>query len=63
MVRTNRTENENKQTSLPASTSVYKIGRTTYKVTLRFNLESDDTLNDVVKRLILKNVENDSSAA
>ena len=53
---------ENKQTSLPMSTSVYKIGHTTYKVTLRFNLESDDTLNDVVKRLILKNVENSTPA-
>ena len=53
---------ENKQTALPESTSVYKIGHTTYKVTLRFNLESDDTLTDVVKRLILKNVENSSLA-
>jgi hypothetical protein len=63
MVRTNRTEKENKQTSLTASTSVYKIGHTTYKVTLRFNLESPDALTDVVKRLILKNIENDSPAA
>ena len=58
MVRNNTIAMENKQTSLPTSTSVYKIGHTTYKVTLRFNLESPDTLTDVVKRLILKNVEN-----
>ena len=57
MVRNNTTVKDT-QTSLPESTSIYKIGHTTYKVTLRFNLESPDTLTDVVKRLILKNVEN-----
>lgn len=62
MVRNNTTVMENKQTALPESTSVYKIGHTTYKVTLRFNLESDDTLTDVVKRLILKNVESSTPA-
>ena len=62
MVRNNTTVKEEKQISLPESTSVYKIGHTTYKVTLRFNLESDETLNDVVKRLILKNVENSTPA-
>ena len=58
MVRNNTTIIETKQIALPENTSVYKIGHTTYKVTLRFNLESPDTLTDVVKRLILKNVEN-----
>jgi hypothetical protein len=53
---------ETKQIALPENTSVYKIGHTTYKVTLRFNLESPDTLTDVVKRLILKNVENSTPA-
>lgn len=61
MVRNNTTVKDT-QTSLPESTSIYKIGHTTYKVTLRFNLESDDTLNDVVRRLILKNVENSTPA-
>ena len=62
MVRNNTTIMETKQIALPESTSIYKIGHTTYKVTLRFNLESDDTLNDVVRRLILKNVENSTPA-
>ena len=61
MVRNNTTVKDT-QTSLPESTSIYKIGHTTYKVTLRFNLESGDTLNDVVRRLILKNVENSTPA-
>ena len=62
MIRNNTTVKEEKLISLPESTSVYKIGHTTYKVTLRFNLGSPDTLTDVVKRLILKNVENSTPA-
>lgn len=54
---------KNEDTSLPARESVYQIGRTTYKVNMHFTPDSPDTLADVLKRLILKNIGNDNSAA
>lgn len=41
--------------------SVYKIGHTTYKVRIFFDLECKETLEDVVQRLIIKDI--DSLAA
>ncbi len=38
------------------SPSEYKIGRTTYIVHTRFNLECKETLEDVLKRLMLREV-------
>ena len=34
--------------------SEYKIGHTTYTVELHFNFDRDETLDDVIKRLMLK---------
>ena len=34
--------------------SEYKIGHTTYKVELHFNFDRGKTINDVIKRLMLK---------
>ena len=36
--------------------SVYKFGRSVYKVRTRFNLECTETLADVVDRLILQDL-------
>ena len=41
--------------------SIYKIGHTTYKVRVFFDLECKETLEDVIHRLIIKDI--DSLAA
>ena len=41
--------------------SIYKIGHTTYKVRVFFDLECKETLEDVIQRLIIKDI--DSLAA
>lgn len=38
--------------------SEYKIGNTTYTVELHFNLSSKETLEDIIKRLIKRDIEN-----
>lgn len=45
---------ETDRTSLPPSE--YKIGRTTYIVHTHFNLECKETLEDVLKRLMLREI-------
>ena len=49
------------QPALADNVSVYKIGHTTYKVRIFFDLECKETLEDVVQRLIIKDI--DSLAA
>lgn len=41
--------------------SIYKIGHTTYNVRVFFDLECKETLEDVIQRLIIKDI--DSLAA
>ena len=41
--------------------SIYKIGHTTYKVRVFFDLECKESLEDVIQRLIIKDI--DSLAA
>ena len=53
--------NAAQQPAIPDSVSVYKIGHTTYKVRRVFNLDCKETLEDVIKRLIIKDI--DKSAA
>lgn len=36
---------------------IYKIGHTTYKVRVFFDLECKETLEDVVQRLIIKDID------
>ena len=43
--------------SLTPNISEYKIGHTTYIVETHFNLGCKETLDDIIKRLILKDVE------
>ena len=45
------------QPVIPDSVSVYKIGHTTYKVRRVFNLDCKETLEDVIKRLIIKDID------
>ena len=42
---------------LAPNISEYKIGHTTYIVETHFNLGCKETLDDIIKRLILKDVE------
>lgn len=42
--------------------SEYKIGQTTYLVCTYFNLECDETFEDIVKRLMLREVEENQAA-
>ena len=44
-------------TSLAQNISEYKIGHTTYIVETHFNLACKETLDDIIKRLILRDVE------
>ena len=44
------------QPVIPDSVSVYKIGHTTYKVRRVFNLDCKETLEDVVNRLIMRDL-------
>ncbi|MBQ8176583.1 MAG: transposon-encoded TnpW family protein [Oscillospiraceae bacterium] len=44
-------------TSLAPNISEYKIGHTTYIVETHFNLGCKETLDDIIKRLILRDVE------
>ena len=37
--------------------SIYKIGHTTYKVRVFFDLECKETLEDVIQRLIIKDID------
>ena len=46
-----------KSTSLAPTISEYKIGHTTYVVETNFNLDCKETLDDIIKRLILRDVE------
>lgn len=43
--------------SLATNISEYKIGHTTYIVEIHFNLGCRETLDDIIKRLILRDVE------
>ena len=38
-------------------TSEYKIGHTTYSVELHFNLTCEETLEDIIERLIINDLE------
>jgi len=48
--------NENNP-SLATNISEYKIGHTTYIVETHFNFDCKETLDDIIKRLILRDVE------
>ena len=43
--------------SLASNISEYKIGHTTYIVETHFNLGCKETLDDIIKRLILRDIE------
>lgn len=49
-----KSEMKRKTSLLP---SEYKIGKTTYIVHIHFNLECSETLEDVLKRIMLREVE------
>ncbi len=49
--------------SLATNISEYKIGHTTYMVEMHFNLGCRETLDDIIKRLILRDVEDLQIAA
>ena len=44
------------QPAQPDNVSVYKFGRSVYKVHTYFNLECKETLEDVVNRLIMRDL-------
>ena len=46
-----------KSTSLAPNISEYKIGHTTYIVETHFNLGCKETLDDIIKRLISRDIE------
>ena len=46
-----------KSTSLAPNISEYKIGHTTYIVETHFNLSCRETLDDIIKRLISRDIE------
>ena len=48
--------NTEPQPAQPDNVSVYKFGRSVYKVRTHFNLECTETLADVVDRLILQDL-------
>lgn len=50
-------------TSLTPNISEYKIGHTTYTVETHFNLDCKETLDDIIKRLISRDVESLQFAA
>ena len=54
--RNTAVENE-KSTSLAPNISEYKIGHTTYIVETHFNFDCKETLDDIIKRLVLRDVE------
>ena len=54
--------NENNP-SLATNISEYKIGHTTYIVETHFNLGCKETLDDIIKRLITRDVESLQFAA
>ena len=43
--------------SLAPNISEYKIGHTTYIVEIHFNLDCKETLDDIIKRLISRDVD------
>ena len=43
--------------SLATNISEYKIGHTTYIVETHYNLGCKETLDDIIKRLILRDIE------
>ena len=47
---------ETKTEPQPVSVSEYKIGHTTYIVELHFNFDCGESLEDVIQRLVLKDV-------
>lgn len=46
-----------KSTSLAPNISEYKIGHTTYIVETQFNFDCKETLDDIIKRLISRDIE------
>ena len=44
------------QPALADNVSVYKIGRSVYKVRTHFNLDCKETLEDVINRLIMRDL-------
>ena len=48
--------NNEPQPAQPDNVSVYKFGRSVYKVHTYFNLECKETLEDVVNRLIMRDL-------
>ncbi len=47
-------ENEKQNNELTALVSEYSIGYTTYIVELHFNFDRGETLEDVIRRLVMK---------
>ena len=47
---------ESKETNNTPLVSEYKIGHTTYIVELHFNFDCGEPLDDVIQRLVLKDV-------
>ena len=50
-------------TSLTKNISEYQIGHTTYVVETHFNLECGETLSDVLKRLMIREIQEFPQAA
>ena len=46
----------NKPEPIPNTVSEYKIGNTIYRVRVHFDLECEETLADVVSRLIIQDL-------
>ena len=47
-------ENEKQNNEQTDLVSEYKIGHTTYIVELHFNFDCDETIEDVIRRLMMK---------
>lgn len=59
----NTTVASDTSTSLVPNISKYKIGHTTYIVETLFNLDCEEKLDDIIKRLISRDVESLQFAA
>ena len=59
MIRNELTQNTavDKPETIPDTVSEYKIGNTIYRVRVHFNLECEETLANVVGRLIIRDLD------
>ena len=56
LIKDSAVGNTAKQTSQPENISVYKFGQATYIVQTEFNLDCKETFEDVINRLIMKEI-------